>query len=218
MRHFAIILCGVCSLFAFITDDITVSAADKFHIVLDAGHGGRDNGAIAPNGTTEAEINLIIVRMLERELLARGFAVTLTRTDSESLASPYSQNKKRDDMKKRREKIKSLSPNLVISVHQNKFPSSAVRGLQCFYANETQGSKEYADAIQKQFNDSGLPIYRTPKPTDFNLCEHSPCPAVLIECGFLSNPTELKLLQSAEYQQILAWNIAAAVTRMQPSA
>jgi N-acetylmuramoyl-L-alanine amidase len=212
VRLFAILLCGFLCFFAYWTDNTTVSVDDKFHIVLDAGHGGRDNGAIAADGTTEAGINLALVRALEQELIARNFAVTLTRTDSESLASPYAANKKVDDMAKRRAKIRDLEPDLVISIHQNSYPSPAVRGLQCFYANETEQSKDYADAIQKQFNDSNLPIYKTPKPTDFNLCEHSPCPAVLIECGFLSNTTELKLLKTAEYRQILAWNIAAAIT------
>jgi N-acetylmuramoyl-L-alanine amidase len=116
-------------------------------------------------------------------------------------------------MAKRRALISKLSPDLVISVHQNTYPSPNVYGLQCFYATETEGSKEYAEIIQKQFNDSGLITYKSVKRTDFNLCEHSTVPAVLIECGFLSNPTERTQLQTPEYQQILAWNIATAICR-----
>ena len=187
-----------------------VIAPEQFHIVLDAGHGGFDNGACV-DGVSEAGINLQIVKVLAQELLNRGCAISFTRVDSESLNSPYATNKKKDDMAKRREKIRSLNPDLVISIHQNTYPLTSVHGLQCFYANETTGSKDYATAIQNQFNQSGLPIYKKAKPTDFNLVEHSPCPAILIECGFLTNPRERRLLQTATYQQILAYNIANAI-------
>ena len=189
-----------------------VIAPEQFHVVLDAGHGGQDNGANA-NGVSEAVLNLQIVKVLEQELINHGCAVSLTRIDNESLSSPYATNKKKDDMAKRRAKISELNPDLVISIHQNTYPLSSVSGLQCFYANETPGSQDYATAIQQQFNQSELPFAKTPKPTDFNLVEHSPCPAVLIECGFLTNPTELKLLQTVEYQQILAYHIATAVVQ-----
>ena len=182
----------------------------QFHVVLDAGHGGVDQGACV-DGVSEAGLNLQIVQTLAQVLRGRGCAVSLTRTDSESLNSPYAKNKKVADMVKRREKIRNLNPDLVISIHLNTYPLTSVSGLQCFYANETAGSKEYATAIQNQFNQSGLPIYKTVKPTDFNLVEHSPCPAVLIECGFLTNPRERQLLQNTAYQQVLAYQIAAAV-------
>ena len=193
-----------------LTTSTAVIAPEQFHIVLDAGHGGLDNGACV-DGVSEAGLNLQIVKTLATELKNRGCVVSLTRVDSESLNSPYTRNKKVEDMAKRREKIRHLNPDLVISIHLNTYPLISVNGLQCFYANETPGSKEYATAIQNQFNHSGLPIYKTVKPTDFNLVEHSPCPAVLIECGFLTNPRERKLLQSTTYQQILAYNIACAV-------
>ncbi len=193
-----------------------VIAPEQFHIVLDAGHGGFDNGACVA-GVCEAGLNLQIVKALETELKSRGCMVSLTRVDSESLNSPYARNKKVEDMAKRREKIKQLNPDLVISIHLNAYSLTSVNGLQCFYANETPGSKEYATAIQNQFNRSGLPIYKNAKPTDFNLVEHSPCPAVLIECGFLTNPRERKLLQTATYQQILAYNIACAILTTNPA-
>ena len=188
----------------------TIIAPEQFHVVLDAGHGGFDNGACV-DGVSEANLNLQIVKFLEQELRNRGCTVSLTRTDSESLNSPYARNKKVEDMAKRREKISNLHPDLMISIHLNAYQLTSVNGLQCFYANETSGSQDYATAIQDQFNQSGLPIYKNVKPTDFNLVEHSPCPAVLIECGFLTNPRERKLLQSSTYQQILAYNIATAV-------
>lgn len=217
MRPFIAVFCVFCAFLACIIDNqITISgiSADGsgFHIVLDAGHGGNDMGAVVA-GVREAEINLAVVKKIQAELTARGFAVTLTRTNGDSLNSPYALNKKKDDMAKRRELITKLSPDLVISVHHNTYPNPNVYGLQCFYATENAGGKEYAEAIQKQFNDSGLITYKTVKRTDFNLCEHSTAPAVLVECGFLSNPTERALLVTGEYQQILAWNIAEAVDK-----
>ncbi len=216
MRFFAINLC-LCALCLGLWLDTmnfspAVIAPEQLHIVLDAGHGGHDNGA-SVGRVSEAVLNLQIVKVLAQELQNHGCAVSLTRVDSESLSSPYASNKKVDDMAKRREKIRSLNPDLVISIHQNTYPSATVSGLQCFYANETKGSKEYATAIQNQFNQSGLPFAKTPKPTDFNLVEHSPCPAVLIECGFLTNPQECELLQSTTYQEILAYHIATAVVQ-----
>ncbi len=187
-----------------------VIAPTEFHVVLDAGHGGIDQGA-SVNGVSEANLNLAIVNILADELRNHGCVISLTRVDSESLNPPYAKNKKVADMAKRREKIASLHPDLVISIHLNTYPLSSVSGLQCFYANETPGSETYATAIQEQFNRSGLPIYKQAKPTDFNLVEHSPCPAVLVECGFLTNPRERQLLQTTTYQQIIAYNIAKAV-------
>lgn len=215
MRYFAISLCVLVVACAFFLDNtaVTVNNDAQFHIVLDAGHGGLDNGACV-DGVSEAQINLQIVKVLQRELTARHFTVSLTRVDSESLNPPYAKNRKVADMAKRREKIRELAPDLVISIHQNTYPLTSVSGLQCFYANETPGSREYAESIQNQFNDSGLPMYKTVKPTDFNLVEHSPCPAVLIECGFLTNPRERQLLQTAAYQQILAFNICEGILRM----
>lgn len=186
-----------------------VTAPDALHVVLDAGHGGFDNGACV-DGVSEAGLNLQIVKILATEFENRGCRVSFTRLDSESLNSPYARNKKVDDMAKRREKIQDLNPDLVISIHQNTYPLTSVQGLQCFYANETAGSKDYATAIQNQFNQSDLPIHKAAKPTDFNLVEHSPCPAVLIECGFLTNPRERKLLQTTAYQQLLAYHIVNA--------
>lgn len=214
IRTFAISLCVIVLSIGLWLDSVQFStpviSPEQFHVVLDAGHGGADNGACV-NGVSEANLNLQIVQVLAQELRSHGCAVSLTRVDSESLNSPYARNKKVEDMAKRREKIHNLNPDLVISIHQNTYPLTSVSGLQCFYANETAGSQDYATAIQTQFNTSNLPFVKKPKPTDFNLVEHSPCPAVLIECGFLTNPTERHLLQTPAYQQLLAYHIATAV-------
>ena len=158
IRYFAIILSVFvlgCGLWLDGTPVATVVTAPAgLYVVLDAGHGGFDNGA-AVDGVSEAGLNLQIVEVLARELQNLGCKVDLTRVDDESLNSPYAKNKKVDDMAKRREKIRRLNPDLVISIHLNTYPLTSVQGLQCFYANETAGSKDYAMAVQNQFNQSG---------------------------------------------------------------
>jgi N-acetylmuramoyl-L-alanine amidase len=215
MKVLTIIFILVLSVCVPFWDDNAVSGeGGNFHIVLDAGHGGIDNGAVV-EGIKEADINLSIVKLLKVELEARNFKVSLTRENVDSLADPYSTNKKVSDMANRRRKIAELKPDLVLSIHQNKFPNAAVHGLQCFYASEIETSDIYAQKIQDQFNGNAeFNTKKIIKRTDFNLCEHSVAPAVLIECGFLSNATERTLLTTAVYQEKIAVNIATAIANM----
>ncbi|MDR0384078.1 MAG: N-acetylmuramoyl-L-alanine amidase [Christensenellaceae bacterium] len=211
---FVVVLIPIAFLFDYRSKGIAAGDEDKYHIVLDAGHGGIDNGAVV-NVIKEADINLSIVRLLKTELEARNFRVSLTREGTESLEEPFAKNKKVSDMANRRKKITELNPSLVISIHQNKFPNTAVRGLQCFYASETEGSEVFANAVQKQFNENKeFKTNKIVKRTDFNLCEHSTVPAILIECGFLSNGEERALLTTKLYQEKIAINIAVALANI----
>jgi len=183
-----------------------------FHVVIDAGHGGRDGGASSPNGVSERDINLAIARHLETEFRLQGVGVTMTRTNADSLANPLARNKKRSDMAARRAIIERVKPDLVVSIHLNSLPSHpGVRGLQTFFNPRNEQSKVFAEAIQKQFNTSNLDINRRAASGDFYLLDCTNFPSVLVECGFLSNPTEERLLQCREYQIILARTIAEAV-------
>lgn len=193
-----------------------------FHVVIDAGHGGRDGGAVGRNGTREADINLSIARYLEKELLAHGVGVTMTRKDANSLANPYAKNQKKSDMEARRKIIESVKPDLVLSIHLNVLVGNPnARGLQAFtakYINKdvvpTEGemtSKMYADKIQDTFNKSCLYTNRKAATGDYFILQCTPYPSVLLECGFLSNATDEKLLRNPEYQKILAQIITKAV-------
>jgi len=183
-----------------------------FHVVVDAGHGGWDGGAVSRNGTREAELNLAIARLLARELESRGVGVTMTRTSNDSLASPFARNQKRSDMDARRRIIERVSPDLVISIHLNSLPSDpSVRGLQTFYDASGETSKMFAGAIQTRFNQSNLNINRRAVTGDFYILNSTAYPSVLVECGFLSNPYEEKLLKTTPYQRILAQYIADAI-------
>ena len=187
-----------------------------FHVVVDAGHGGKDRGASSKNGTYESDINLAIARFLKAELEVRGMGVTMTRETQDWLASPMARNKKKSDMDKRRQIIERVRPDLVISIHLNIFPSdSTVRGLQTFYDQSGEASRIYAEAIQNEFNNGPMNIKRTAKTGDYYILDCTAFPSVLVECGFLSNPEDERLLNTAEHQRMLAHVIASAVATTQ---
>jgi len=211
---FCVVLClaAVSSLaFDFSAREVHARTSD-FHVVIDAGHGGRDGGAVSRNGTREADINLAIAKLLRQELRSRGIGVTMTRTNSDSLASPFASNKKRSDMEARRKIIETVSPDLVISIHLNSLPSHpGVRGLQTFYDKTSEKSKTYAEAIQEIFNQSNLDINRRATVGDYFILNCTKYPSVLVECGFLSNSAEERLLKSPQYQKMIAQYIAEAI-------
>jgi len=191
---------------------VQARSVDGFHVVIDAGHGGFDGGAVSKSGTSEKDINLAIAKNLERELKNRGVWVTMTRKNEHSLANPYARNKKKSDMEERRKIIERAAPDLMISIHLNSFPRiPAVRGLQTFFDRTGEQSKYYAQAIQEKFNSSNLNIHRNAAVGDYFILECTPYPSVLVECGFLSNPTEERLLKTVEYQKLLASMIAEAI-------
>jgi len=187
-----------------------------YTVVIDAGHGGKDRGASSKNGTYESDINLSIARFLKREFETRGVGVVMTRETGDWLASATAPNKKKDDMNERRKIIERTKPELVISIHLNSFPAdTSVRGLQCFYDKSGAVSKVYADAVQTEFNKSELNINRIAKTGDYYILDCTAYPSILVECGFLSNSHDEKMLKTTEYQRILAHYIAEAVVKTQ---
>jgi N-acetylmuramoyl-L-alanine amidase len=208
---------GICLLFvvaiavsfAFDIRSIKVHGRSTFCVVIDAGHGGRDLGASGKSGTTERDINLRIARFLKAEFESRGAKAVLTRKNDFSLAKADARNQKKSDMEARRKIIEKTKPDLIISIHLNTYPNESVRGLQTFYAGEE--SKKYADAIQTQFNNTSLLVNRRPTQGDYFILDCSSYPAVLVECGFLSNRTEEELLNTQEYQKMIAQIIAKGV-------
>jgi N-acetylmuramoyl-L-alanine amidase len=217
MKNFllAVLICILAASYALVGAGQSMRVygrADGFHVVIDAGHGGKDRGASGGNGTYESDINLAIARYLKLEFEARKIGVTMTRENENWLASPLASNKKKSDMDARRKIIESVKPDLVISIHLNTYPAdSSVRGLQTFYDPTGETSKIYAEAIQDEFNKSPLAVNRTAKTGDYYILDSTAYPAVLVECGFLSNPDDERLLNTNEYQRIIAYYIAASV-------
>lgn len=178
-------------------------------LIIDAGHGGADGGAVAPDGTLESGINLSISLKLDNLAHIFGIETLLTR-DSEELLYPESANTiremKRWDQKRRLELINSLDNAVLISIHQNMYPDSRPCGPQVLYGG-TEGSEELGNACQQLLNAYLYPESRrlaTPAPKDIYLIKNAKCSSVLVECGFLSNEDELRKLSGDDYQRKLA--------------
>ena len=114
-----------------------------YTIVIDAGHGGRDDGCVSDNGTIESEINLKIAKTLKNYLETLGIKVVLTRSDGNGLYDSNATNFKVSDMEKRIEIIQKTKPNMVISIHCNSFEDRSQRGAQVFYQENDEVSKEF---------------------------------------------------------------------------
>ncbi len=187
----------------------------KGPLVLDAGHGGEDGGAVSITGAPESEINLSIVLKLRDVLGLYGVDPILLREEDISLHDSNAstlREKKRSDLKNRVAAAEEVEGGTFLSIHQNTYPSGQYYGAHVFYA-PTENSQPLAEHIQNSIKTALQPYNeRTVKqiPDTVYIMNHITCPAVLIECGFLTNPEEEALLRDQTYQRKLAAVIAAA--------
>ena len=180
----------------------TFQPKPQYTIVIDAGHGGRDGGAVGKTTeTTESYLNLQFSLKLKSICEEYGFKVVLTRKDMNGLYSAFASNKKRSEMEKRMEIIESANPDLVVSIHMNSFSNSSARGAQVFYAENFPENEEFAQTVQDALNEKIPNAKKTAKSSDFYVINTTSKPSILVECGFLSNPEEERLLVSEEYQE-----------------
>lgn len=197
---------------------VIVSSVPNFgkRVVLDAGHGIPDGGAVAEDGTEEADINLKITSFLQGFLEKGGSYVTLTRADENGIFDEDAKNikqKKRSDIKNREKMMNGSDADVFISIHLNKFPENKYSGPQVFHSKNEE-SKLLAEKIQKRMIEFLNPdSKREIKPSggEIYLLKNAKIPAVLVECGFLSNPKELSLLKDEEYQKQTAWAIYCGI-------
>lgn len=175
-------------------------------LVLDAGHGGFDPGKVGINGVLEKDINLSIVKKLQTLLEEEGFTVYLTRESDQLLAPPNSNTQKKDDMIARIEKIAEIDPFFTVSIHQNSFTDASTSGPQVFYYKDSVESATMAHVIQNALNLQLNPSKkRVPQANqNYYLLTRTPTPTVIVECGFLSNPSEADLLAQDSYQDQVA--------------
>ncbi len=184
-------------------------------VVIDAGHGGEDGGAVSVSGAIESQINLSIAQRLDLIMGLYGIKTLMLRDSDISLHSSDAQTireKKVSDLHNRVKIIESLDDPTVISIHQNTYSDKRYHGAQVFYANGNL-SLPFADIVQKYLRESLDPDNTrkpTPVPKSVYLMKHITCKAILVECGFLSNPQEDVLLQTSEYQRKLAVVLACA--------
>ena len=190
-----------------------VSGDDEIIVVVDAGHGGNDPGKVSSMGVYEKDINLSIAIKLKNELEKMGIKVVLTRNHDTNLATLGATNKKSSDMKNRVELINSTKANCVISIHQNSYTDSGVKGAQVFYFGSSKESKELAELLQANIvSDVDENNTRSAKEgNDYYILRKSVCPGVIIECGFLSCPEETAKLVDEKYQEKLAVVIAKTI-------
>ncbi len=188
-----------------------------FCVVIDAGHGMPDGGAVGVGGTIEQKINLEVSKRVEEVLAGKGIKVIMTRSDENSLSEEREgktlREMKKEDMNKRLNIIKESNAQLFVSIHMNQFPQEKVNGLRLFFDKNHPETKELAEMMQKRMSEvTGAKMYAV-KTADQSLflMKNPPIPAVLVECGFISNPEEEKKLNDEDYQSRLAWAIAEAV-------
>lgn len=195
--------------------------SNNFHtfdtVIIDAGHGGEDGGAVVES-VNEKDINLDISLKLENALKVMGYDVIMIRSEDKLIYNPQKcktmRQKKSSDIHKRTEIVNNQKNAILISVHQNKYPSPSSKGTQVFYSPNNSESEMLAQSIQssvcqmlqnkntRMIKKSGSNIY---------LLYNAKIPAVMVECGFMSNPAERKLLLNDEYQDQMVYCILCGI-------
>lgn len=186
-------------------------------LIIDAGHGGEDGGAVAPDGSLEKDYNLDIALRLINLLKIYGYNVVPTRTHDAMTCDDglkTQREKKISDIRNRLKLLNSFPNPVYISIHQNKFADSTQKGSQVFYSKNNQLSKSLANEIQKSIvlnlqNENQRKIKQSG--TEIYLLYHSTVPSVLVECGFLSNSDDLSKLKNIEYRNELSIAIADGI-------
>lgn len=179
--------------------------------VLDAGHGGEDGGAVSADGLREADVNLAVTLRTDALLGLFGQSAVMTRSGAEIQypdSATTTRQRKRYDQQSRAALVNTTPGAVLVSIHQNQYSGAGPSGAQVFFG-KAPGSEAFAQALQAQLSRlcekerSAAAISE-----DIYLMREAACPAVLIECGFLSNPAELERLRSEDYQTRLSICIA----------
>ena len=202
--------------FLFPMPSKSAGAISSYTVVLDAGHGGEDGGCEG-NGLVEKDLNLDITLRLASLLREQGVTVVLTRDNDillYDINSDYQGKKKAQDVRKRLEIAKSQENPLLVSIHMNYFAQTQYSGLQVWYSKNDARSKILANLIQSNVKSELQPSNKrvTKEATSsIFLLHNATFPAVLIECGFLSNPDEARALADENYRQNLANSIFKSI-------
>lgn len=191
----------------------TFSQAERRRIVIDAGHGGEDPGVTGvATGVKESDLNLKVALTLGDLLSSAGFKTVQTRVSEGALVTgKYSKSK---DMEARKKTIERADPQAVVSIHMNKYPEDKNRrGIQIFYS--TEASAAFAEELQKHLdqtmNEPTLGRGFDPICGDYYIAKCAACPSVIVECAFLSNPSDENLISDANYRLRLAIEIKNAI-------
>lgn len=188
-------------------------------VIIDAGHGGEDGGTSSDDGILEKDINLSVSLYIAEILRCSGYNVIMTRSDDEQIGDnslPTIRQRKISDVRKRLSITKMYPDSLFVSIHQNHYSSSKYSGAQVFYSPKSPESRILADSVQnsivcllqnsneRKIKEIGTNVYLL-----YN-CEN---PAIMVECGFLSNAAETKLLATPDYQKKIAFSVACGIIK-----
>lgn len=210
---FIIFISTICIYNSVLSSTVTKVVSNT--VIIDPGHGGEDGGAVGITGTKEKDLNLKIALNLKEKLLNSGFNVVLTRENDIMLCDEnQKKNKKRTDLKNRVNITEKYSDGILISIHMNFFDDKTQKGAQVFYSANNNDSKIIAEKLQQEFiNTLDKNNKRKIKPSgsEIFLLSRTKIPACLIECGFISNPTEEQLLLKENYQNKITDAITNAI-------
>ena len=221
---FSVIFIAVCICFLLLTGSVgktvgdTSLAASGFPtVIIDAGHGGEDGGAVGIDGSYEKDLNLDIAKKLFDELTSSGIECVMTRSEDTLLYDrnqDYRGRKKELDMKARLDITQRYDDAVFISIHQNAFTVEKYSGFQVYFSPNNESSYALAKILEDQVKMELQPENRrVAKPSDgkIYLLDKLSCPAVLVECGFISNAEECARLNTEEYRARLAATLSDSI-------
>lgn len=175
-------------------------------VVIDVGHGGEDPGKVGIGGMLEKDLNLQIAGKVKENLETAGYRVVMTRETDAGLYEEGTSNKKAQDLQNRCKIIEETEPACMVSIHQNSYTDSAVCGPQVFYYSHSSEAERLATILQNRINENlAIERPRVQKAnTTYYILKRSESVSVIVECGFITNPVEVKLLADGDYQEKLA--------------
>lgn len=202
---------------------IRLASADNYSvenvpvIIIDAGHGGEDGGAVGIDGTAEKDLNLSISLKLNEILSAMGYQTRMVRTTDTSIHNADAdtvRERKVSDIHNRSAIMNEYENCIYVSIHQNKYSGSSIWGAQTFYSPNNEESKELAQLIQASIANNVQPDNKRvikQSGTNIYVLYNATKPAVMVECGFVSNANELEQLKDDEYQNKMAFAISNGI-------
>ena len=204
--------------FGFLAETADSEASALSHaVILDAGHGDMDGGAVGKNGVLEKEINLSVAKKIQKLLTAQRIPVIMTReTDSfiGDTSLPSLAARKKSDMEARLQIIREHPESIFVSIHQNYFANGSNNGAQVFYSPNHENGERLANSIQNSIINHIQPENtRKSKSSDHTiyLLRNATIPAVIVECGFLSNREEAERLCDDSYQNQMAFSVFCGI-------
>lgn len=184
--------------------------------IIDAGHGGFDGGAVAEDGTLEKDLNLSMSKILDEILTLNGYETIMIRDEDVSVEEKTDKNKKRGDIQKRLKTAREYPQALFISIHQNSFRQRNSQGTQVFYGVKNKNSKKLANIIQQTVSEKLQPSNRRSikkAGSNLYLLSNMENVSIMIECGFITNKSELENLKNPKYQEKLMFEVFEGIEK-----